>query len=64
MWSGLCSPPAHAVVLCVVEKSRIQALDPSQPMLTMRPASWRRSYAQRHAMTLIAGLDIAPSGSR
>ena len=31
------SPPAHAVVLCVDEKSQIQALDRSQPMLPMRP---------------------------
>jgi hypothetical protein len=29
------SPPAHAVVLCVDEKSQIQALDRSQPMLPM-----------------------------
>ena len=31
------SRPAHAVVLCVDEKSQIQALDRSQPMLPMRP---------------------------
>jgi hypothetical protein len=31
------SPPQHAVVLCVDEKSQIQALDRSQPMLPMRP---------------------------
>jgi hypothetical protein len=31
------SPPQHAVVLCVDEKSQIQALDPSRPMLPMRP---------------------------
>ena len=30
-------PPQHAVVLCVDEKSQIQALDRSQPMLPMRP---------------------------
>jgi len=37
---GLCvSPPQHAVVLCVDEKSQIQALDRSQPMLPMRPVS-------------------------
>jgi hypothetical protein len=31
------SPPEHAVVLCVDEKSQLQALDRSQPMLPMRP---------------------------
>ncbi len=32
------SPPEHAIVLCVDEKSQIQALDRSQPMLPMRPS--------------------------
>jgi hypothetical protein len=31
------TPPAHAIVLCVDEKSQIQALDRSQPLLPMRP---------------------------
>jgi transposase len=31
------APPAQAIVLCVDEKSQIQALDRSQPMLPMRP---------------------------
>lgn len=31
------SPPQHAVVLSVDDKSQIQALDSSQPMLPMRP---------------------------
>jgi len=31
------TPPACAIVLCVDEKSQIQALDRSQPMLPMRP---------------------------
>ncbi|MFK4529272.1 hypothetical protein ABIF90_007253 [Bradyrhizobium japonicum] len=30
-------PPEHAIVLCVDEKSQIQALDRSQRMLPMRP---------------------------
>lgn len=33
------APPAHAVVLCVDEKSQIQALDRSQPMTPMRPGN-------------------------
>jgi transposase len=56
------SPPAHAVVLCVDEKSRIQALDRSQPMLPMRPGqAARRSHDyKRHGTTsLFAALDIA-----
>jgi transposase len=56
------SPPAHAVVLCVDEKSQIQALDRSQPMLPMRPGqSARRSHDyKRHGTTsLFAALDIA-----
>jgi transposase len=56
------SPPAHAVVLCVDEKSQIQALDRSQPMLPMRPGqAARRSHDDtRHATTsLFAALDIA-----
>ena len=31
------APPEHALVLCVDEKSQIQALDRSQPVLPMRP---------------------------
>jgi len=56
------SPPAHAVVLCVDEKSQIQALDRSQPMLPMRPSQpARRSHDyKRHGTTsLFAALDIA-----
>src|ERR1700756_2917203 len=56
------SPPAHAVVLCVDEKSQIQALDRSQPILPMRPGQpARRSHDyKRHGTTsLFAALDIA-----
>lgn len=56
------SPPTHAVVLCVDEKSQIQALDRSQPMLPMRPGQpARRSHDyKRHGTTsLFAALDIA-----
>jgi len=55
------SPPAHVIVLCV-EKSQIQALDRSQPMLPMRPGQpARRSHDyKRHGITsLFAALDIA-----
>ena len=56
------SPPEHALVLCVDEKSQIQALDRSQPMLPMRPGqAARRSHDyKRHGTTsLFAALDIA-----
>lgn len=56
------SPPEHAIVLCVDEKSQIQALDRSQPMLPMRPGQpARRSHDYfRHGITsLFAALDIA-----
>ena len=55
-------PPARALVLCVDEKSQIQALDRSQPMLPMRPGQpARRSHDyKRHGTTsLFAALDIA-----
>jgi transposase len=56
------SPPERALVLCVDEKSQIQALDRSQPMLPMRPGQpARRSHDyKRHGTTsLFAALDIA-----
>jgi transposase len=56
------SPPARAVVLCVDEKSQIQALDRSQPMLPMRPGqAARRShdYTRHGTTSLFAALDIA-----
>lgn len=56
------APPERAVVLCVDEKSQIQALDRSQPMFPMRPGqAARRSHDyKRHGTTsLFAALDIA-----
>ena len=56
------SPPAHAVVLCVDEKSQIQALDRSQPMLPMRPGQPARcshDYTRHGTTSLFAALDIA-----
>jgi len=44
------SPPEHAVVLCVDEKSQIQALDRSQPMLPMRPGQPARRALTTPAM--------------
>ena len=46
------NPPERAVVLCVDEKSQIQALDRSQPVLPMMPGMPRAAHprlpAQRH----------------
>src|SRR5204862_5295187 len=56
------APPERAIVLCVDDKSQIQALDRSQPMLPMRPGQVeRRSHDyKRHGTTsLFAALDIA-----
>ena len=56
------APPERALVLCVDEKSQIQALDRSQPLLPMRPGqAERRSHDyKRHGTTsLFAALDIA-----
>ena len=56
------SPPEHAIVLCVDEKSQIQALDRSQPLLPMRPgqAARRTHDYKRHGTTsLFAALDVA-----
>ena len=55
-------PPHHALVLCVDEKSQIQALSRTQPVLPMRVGQLeRRTYDyKRHGVTsLFAALDIA-----
>lgn len=56
------SPPARAVVLCVEEKSQIQALDRSQPLLPLRPGQIERrthDYTRHGTTSLFAALDIA-----
>jgi transposase len=56
------SPPEHAIVLCVDEKSQIQALDRSQPLLPMRPGQAARrihDYKRHGTTSLFAALDIA-----
>jgi transposase len=56
------APPERAVVLCVDEKSQIQALDRSQPMLPMRPgqpARMSHDYKRHGVISLFAALDIA-----
>ena len=56
------NPPEHAVVLCVDEKTQIQALDRTQPLLPMRPGQAERrthDYRRHGTTTLFAALDIA-----
>jgi transposase len=56
------SPPANAVVLCVDEKSQIQALERSQPLLPMRPGQVERhthDYERHGTTTLFAALNVA-----
>lgn len=56
------NPPANALVLCVDEKSQIQALDRSQPVLPMRPTTPERlthNYVRHGTTSLFAALDIA-----
>lgn len=55
-------PPTKAMVLCVDERSQIQALDRAQPILPMAPGipEWRTDDYMRHGTTtLFAALDVA-----
>jgi transposase len=55
-------PPDHAVVLCVDEKSQIQALERNQPVLPMEPGRPERrthDYTRHGTTTLFAALDVA-----
>ena len=54
-------PPERALVLCVDEKSQIQALDRTQPLLPMRPGQIERrthDYERHGTTTLFAALDV------
>ena len=56
------NPPDKAMVLCVDEKSQIQALDRTQPILPLAPgmAERRTHDYRRHGTTsLFAALDVA-----
>jgi transposase len=54
------NPPDRAMVLCVDEKSQIQALDRSQPLLPMRPGQIERrthDYVRHGTTSLFAALN-------
>ncbi len=56
------NPPDNAVVVCVDEKSQVQALERSQPILPMRPGIPERQthdYARHGTTTLFAALNTA-----
>lgn len=56
------SPPINALVLCVDEKSQIQALNRTQPVLPMRLGEVERrtsDYDRHGTTTLFAALDVA-----
>jgi len=55
------NPPDKALVLCTDEKSQIQALDRTQPLLPMRPGQAERrthDYRRYGTTSLFAALDI------
>ena len=55
------NPPDHALVLCVDEKSQIQALDRTQPMLPMQPGQLERrthDYKRHGTTSLFAALEL------
>jgi transposase len=55
------NPPAHAVVLCVDEKSQIQALDRTAPLLPLQPGQVERrthDYTRHGTTSLFAALDV------
>jgi transposase len=56
------NPPEKAVVLCVDEKSQVQALDRTAPILPLRPGIPERQthdYVRHGTTTLFAALEVA-----
>ena len=56
------NPPQKAVVICLDEKSEIQALDRTQPGLPLkkgRAQSWTHDYVRHGTTTLFAALEVA-----
>jgi transposase len=56
------NPPERAVVLCADEKSQVQALDRSQPVLPMMPGMPERrshDYVRHGTTTLFAAFNVA-----
>jgi len=56
------NPPDHAVVLCVDEKSQVQALDRTRPVLPLRPGLAERQthdYIRHGTTSRFAALNVA-----
>jgi transposase len=56
------NPPERALVLCVDEKSQVQALDRTRPVLPLRPgvpARQTHDYVRNGTTSLFAALDVA-----
>jgi transposase len=56
------NPPEKAVVLCVDEKSQVQALDRTAPILALRPGipeKQTHDYVRHGTTTLFAALEVA-----
>lgn len=56
------NPPQHAMVLCVDEKSQVQALDRTRPVLPLRPGLPERQthdYTRHGTTSLFAALEVA-----
>jgi len=56
------NPPERAIVLCVDEKSQVQALDRTQPLLPMTPGQAERGthdYTRHGTTSLFAALNVA-----
>jgi len=54
-------PPEHALVFCVDEKSQIQALDRTQPLLPLQPGQLERGthdYKRNGTTSLFAALEL------
>jgi transposase len=57
-------PPEHALVFCVDQKSQIQALDRTQPLLPLQPGQLERGthdYKRNGTTSLFAALELTTS---
>ena len=55
------NPPENALVLCMDEKTGIQALDRTQPLLPLRAGkarAWSNEYVRHGTRTMLAAVDI------
>ena len=56
------NPPENAIVLCIDEKSQVQALDRTQPLLPLQPGQTERrthDYVRHGTTSLFAVLNVA-----